>query len=114
MGVVVVVCCGLIVASCGQSEPSLDTAPAGQYREGELIVKFVSGISQEDIDRVIGECGGEGVIEPIGDPAETMTYLVKLELDTPVEEAVESFEAREEVEYAEPNYEVHILEEGNP
>lgn len=102
----------LTIISCGESgkdgEQVKPDTSSGQYVPGQLIVKFKSGIGPDERDRVIEEAGGESVIEPIGPAEETNTYLIKLNPGSTVEEAIDKFKSRKEIEYAEPNYVSHI------
>lgn len=99
-------------ASCGDtedSEPPVEISTPSNYVPGELIVKFKSDTSQQEIDDVIEDSGGESVIETIG-PEENNTFLIKLEADLSVEEAISKFISHQQVEYAEPNYRYSIQE----
>lgn len=98
----------LVFASCSDGQPDKkdetgDVNTVGDYVPGQVIVKFKNEINPEERDGIIENCGGKEIIDPIG-PPEIMTFLISLKPDVAVEEAVKLFEAREEVEYAEPNY----------
>jgi thermitase len=94
----------LALASCGDSGGD-QSAPDGSsdYVPGQLIVKFKAEVAPDQVEGIIKESGGESVIETIGSETETRTYLIELQPGVAVEEAVEDFESREDVEYAEPN-----------
>ncbi len=70
------------------------------YREGELIVKFREGVSEEDIKKLL-ESMNAAIINKF---ARLRTYLIKLPPGMDVPEGIKVFRNLKEVEYAEPNY----------
>ncbi|MBE0427186.1 MAG: type II secretion system secretin GspD [Nitrospirae bacterium] len=72
----------------------------GQYVEGELLVKFKDGITDDRALTVISEKGASVIkfVENIN------VYHIRLRKGQPVEDAVKEFSEMPEVQYAEPNY----------
>ncbi len=77
-----------------------DSCSEHTYKEGELLVKFREGVSEEDIKKLIE--GMNAVV--IKKFARLRTYLIKLPSGMSVSEGVKVFTELKEVEYAEPNY----------
>jgi len=75
-----------------------------QYAEGELMVKFKEGVSEETAKEIILQKGAE-VIKFI---KEINLYHLRLRAEQSVEEAIKEFSLIPEVFYAEPNYRVKI------
>lgn len=75
-----------------------------KYMEGELLVKFKEGVTDEAAREVISKNGASviTVIEGI------KVYHIKLKEGQDVEDAVEEFSKIPEVQYAEPNYRLKI------
>ena len=71
-----------------------------QYAEGELIVKFKKGISQQQAQSIISG-RGDSVLNYMGD---LDSYQIKLKEGRSVSDAEEDYLAMPEVEHAEPNY----------
>jgi general secretion pathway protein D len=75
-----------------------------RFAEGEVLVKFREGVSEEKAHEIISH-EGAGLLrymETIG------AYLLKLKQGQSVEDAVAEFSALPEVQYAEPNYTIKI------
>lgn len=80
-------------------------AVAGQrYAEGELLVKFKEGVSDEAAQEILSARGATviKVIEGV------RVYRIRLQKNKDVEEAAKEFSALPEVRYAEPNYMLKI------
>jgi serine protease len=76
-------------------------APAGAYREGQVIVAFRAAADERDVERALRSGGArEARRSRSGAGAR---YLVALEPGLSVPEAVERYSRMPEVEYAEPN-----------
>lgn len=75
-----------------------------QYAEGELLVKFKEGVTDERAKEIISQKGASVIkfLESI------KVYHIKLKEDQNVEDAVKEFSALPEVQYAEPNFKVKI------
>ncbi len=71
-----------------------------EYADGEVIVKFKSGITAETINRIYTELGASEIYTS---PRAGFKRIAISSLSN-VDEAVEQFRARADVEYAEPNY----------
>lgn len=82
-----------------RSDGGRDTAG---YIEGELLVRFKEGVSEERAKEIIREKGAE-IIRVIED---LRVYRIRLKEGQGVEEAIRVFSEIEEVEYTEPNYRV--------
>ena len=72
----------------------------GQYVEGELLVKFKDGVSDETAQEIINGKGASliNILKGIN------VYHIKFGKGQDVEDAVEEFLSMPEVKYAEPNY----------
>jgi len=75
-----------------------------RYAKGELLVKFKSGTSLDRINEILSS-EGASVISPLGPEG---LYHIRLKSVQDVQDAVERFNAYQEVEYAEPNYLLNI------
>ncbi|MEW6162289.1 MAG: type II secretion system secretin GspD [Nitrospirota bacterium] len=75
-----------------------------QYKEGELLIKFKEGVSEERALSIISEKGASVItfIENI------KVYHIKLKKGQDVEDAVKEFSEMLEIQYAEPNYVVKV------
>jgi thermitase len=82
------------------------TPPVPEYVPGQILVKFHENISGDEINRILSE--QEATI--LKTLARTGVYLVILPDNVKVNEAVEKFTSYPEVQYAEPNYRVKLLE----
>jgi general secretion pathway protein D len=71
----------------------------GRYKQGELLVKFSEGTSQERISEIL-RIEGASIISVL----KPGIYHIKLKKGQDVQEAVKIFSNYNEVEYAEPNY----------
>ena len=73
---------------------------ADKYAQGEVLVKFKDDIPFERISEILSAEGASVLkeLKPQG------LYLIKLEKNQDVKDAVEIFATYGEVEYAEPNY----------
>ncbi len=71
-----------------------------RYKQGELLVKFKEGTSDERISGILSIEGASiiSVLKPKG------LYHIRLKAGQDVKEAIKIFNKYEEVEYAEPNY----------
>jgi len=74
------------------------------YIEGELLLKFKEGVSNEKAVEIIKQQGAE-VIKFIEG---TNTYHIKLRQEQQVEDAITEFLSMSEVLYAEPNYKIKL------
>jgi len=112
MRITVAAAVALLVASPG-SLPAQDAslvravhapraaAPAGAFREGQVIVAFRAAADERDVERALRSGGArEARRSRSGSGAR---YLVALEPGQSVPEAVERYARMPEVEYAEPN-----------
>lgn len=72
----------------------------GKYEQGELLVKFREGTSEERINEILSIEGASvlSVLKP------KELYHIKLRKGQEVREAVKIFDTYKEVQYAEPNY----------
>ena len=70
------------------------------YMEGEVLVKFRSGVNRPAIEKLIGGLDLE-IIKVVSAPN---LYLLKILSDSTVLEIIERLRQFEEVEYSEPNY----------
>ena len=75
------------------------TAPAGAWREGQVIVAFRAATEPRDVDRALRSAGAREARRSRSAPR----FLATLEPGTSVPEAVELLSRMPEVEYAEPN-----------
>lgn len=79
---------------------------AGKYKEGELLVKFKPGVSEEEKEGVHERAGSKKIKEfPF-----LRIHHVKLREGLEVAEAVRQYRAAGNVEYAEPNHRVRAEE----
>ena len=70
------------------------------YREGEVLVKFRSGVNRAEVEKIIGGLDLE-IIKVVSAPN---LYLLKILSDSTVPEIIERLRQFEGVEYSEPNY----------
>lgn len=70
------------------------------YREGEVLIKFRSGVNRPAIEKIIKGLDLE-IIKVVSVPN---LYLLKIRCDSTVPEIIERLKQFEEVEYSEPNY----------
>lgn len=90
------------IKSCSFADDTLSGAhkvEKGEFREGELIVRFREDVGEDEIKRII-ERKGAAIIKTLS----KRTYLLRLPPDMKVSQAVDLFNGLKEVEYAEPNY----------
>ncbi len=76
-----------------------------QYVEGEILVKFMEGVTNDAAEEIIAQEGGS-VIKVM---KHVRVYLVKLGEGRTVEDAIREFSLIPEVEYAEPNYKMKAM-----
>lgn len=97
----------LLVGGCGGGETvTIDsTQPNTAYVEGELLVKFKSGVAQTQAGHIHGWVAATAV-EPLGLGIER----ISLPPDLSVESAQQLYQASPAVAYAEPNYRLRMLE----
>jgi serine protease len=76
-------------------------APAGAYREGQVIVAFRAAADERDMERALRSGGARGARRSHSRSA--ARFLVTLEPGASVLEAVDRYSRMPEVEYAEPN-----------
>jgi serine protease len=74
-------------------------APAGAFREGQVIVAFREAVDERDVERALRSGGAREARRS----RSTARFLVTLEPGQTVAEAVERYSRMPEVEYAEPN-----------
>ena len=79
------------------------------YREGEVLVKFRSGVNRSAIEKMIKGLDLE-IIKVVSAPN---LYLLRIPRDSTVPEIIERLRQFEEVEYSEPNYIRHIHRKQN-
>jgi general secretion pathway protein D len=77
------------------------------YKEGELLVKFKEGVSEEKALSILSKKGAS-VINYMED---IKAYQIKLKAKQSVEDAIKEFSTFPEVEYAEPNYSLKFQSE---
>ena len=70
------------------------------YREGEVLIKFRSGVNRPAIEKLIEGLDLE-IIKVVSAPN---LYLLRIPRDSTVPEIIERLRQFEEVEYSEPNY----------
>ncbi len=78
---------------------SRGAAPAGAYRQGELIVAFREGTATHDMERDLRDGGARELRRSRSE----RRFLVRLDAGVSVNQAVEAFSRLPEVQYAEPN-----------
>ena len=88
-----------------QGKPAVGMAD--EYVPGQVIVKYKSGVSSQSRRSAMTEAGGAEVLNEFGPPKGQKAQLVELKPEVSVEQAVAEFEARGDVQYAEPNYIYH-------
>jgi hypothetical protein len=91
----------LLLSSC--LRPAARTQSA-DYVQGQILVKFKETVSAERAQEINRMMGAE-IIKIIRG---LRVYHLKIPEDKTVPEMVRKYEALPEVEYAEPNYQVHI------
>lgn len=79
------------------------------YREGEVLIKFRSGVNRPAIEKLIEGLDLE-IIKVVSAPN---LYLLRIPRDSTVPEIIERLRQFEEVEYSEPNYIRHIHRKEN-
>ena len=84
----------------------IDRMEQGKYKEGELIVKFKSGITAAS-SAAVHKAAGASVVKRYA--MVPNLERIKLPQGTSVKDAVMSYMANPDVEYAEPNYIAHKL-----
>lgn len=72
----------------------------GDYRPGEILVKFKPGVAREAVDRIAGDHGLK-MIRLVSPPG---LYLFQIPEEGFVKEAIQRLNKLAEVEYSEPNY----------
>ncbi|MBI5043339.1 MAG: hypothetical protein HZC10_05830 [Nitrospirae bacterium] len=79
-----------------------------KYKNGELLVKFKEGVTEEEIGNINKGRGTEviEVIKGIG------VYRLKIISNKSVEDMVEAYSNDPRIEYAEPNYIQRTMERG--
>lgn len=87
--------------------PSKSVKSSRNYIEGRILVKMKSGAqisrqSNEILDKVMPVEGADA--EPVGDMTLDGTYIVEIDHNLSVEDAVQLAQADPRVEYAEPDY----------
>ncbi len=87
-------------ADQGTEEPSYTEGSQEEYASDRIIVKLEEGSTRTDLER-INEQNDASTEE---DLPRSNVNVVELPQDLPVEEAVETYEASPDVEYAEPDY----------
>ena len=93
---------------CGNAWGVEGLKPPGEkpYAEGELLVKFKEGVSEAQIQEVLGQTGTK-----VTKFLPTLKiHVLKIPSGAAVEDMVKKFQALPEVEYAEPNRVVTIQE----
>ena len=78
---------------------SRGAAPAGAYREGELIVAFREGTATHDMERDLRDGGARELHRSRSE----RRFLVRLDPGVSVNQAVDAFSRLPDVQYAEPN-----------
>jgi thermitase len=80
--------------------------PEPAYVPGQVVVKFQESVSRERIEQIVA--AENGTVEKV--LARSGLHLVRLEQGQDVMDAVASFGDYPEVQYAEPNFKVELLE----
>ena len=86
---------------------------ADEYVPGQVIVKYKSGVSAQSKKSTMLKAGGAEVLNEFGPPTGQKAQLIELKPGVSVEQAVAEFEARGDVQYAEPNYIYHATYQPN-
>ena len=91
----------------GPASGSAGKPPEPPFVPGQILVKFRENVPRDRITELVQEEGGavRGVI------GSTEVYLIVFPENTDIMEAVERFNSRSEVLFAEPNYRALPLEE---
>lgn len=87
-------------ADHGTEEPSYTEGSQEEYASDRIIVKLEEGATRTDLE----EINEENNASTEKDLPRSQVNVVDLPSDLPVEEAVETYEASPDVEYAEPDY----------
>lgn len=84
---------------------AIQQAPAPEYVEGEVLVKFSDGINAQAVNSALAQVGAQTIetLEFVG------VHHVKLNSGKSVKKAIEEFSALSNVVYAEPNY-IYVTE----
>jgi hypothetical protein len=96
------------LTACGNGWGVEGLKPPGEkpYAEGELLVKFKEGVSEAQIQEVLGQTGTK-----VTKFLRTLKiHVLKIPPGAAVEDMVKKFQALPGVEYAEPNRVVTIQE----
>ena len=80
-----------------------------RFKQGELLVKFKDGVSEQRISEILSSEGAS----IISAPKAKGPHLLKLKEGQDVHKAVEIFAGYKEVEFAEPNYIMRMQNENN-
>lgn len=84
----------------GAVSKGISGAKKQDYREGEVLVKFRSGVNRAEVEKIIKGLDLE-IIKVVSAPN---LYLLKILSDSTVLEIIERLRQFEGVEYSEPNY----------
>jgi len=79
-----------------------------KYAPGEILIKFKPGTAEETVQSLTTEVG----LEKVKDIPEIGVGVYRITSGISVEEAVQKCQQNPQVEYAEPNYEYRVEEEG--
>ena len=90
-------------AQVGPEEPTFQEGPQRKYASGEIIVKLQDQATQADL-RALNARNDASVEEDLPSSA---VNVVDLPQDLTVQEAVQTYEASPDVEYAEPNFKLY-------
>ena len=90
-------------AQVGPEEPTFQEGPQRKYASGEIIVKLQDQATQADL-RALNARNDASVEEDL--PSSDVN-VVDLPQDLTVQEAVQTYEASPDVEYAEPNFKLY-------
>ena len=96
----------LYTPSVGESAPPAPRLP--EYVQGEVILKFKPGVSEQNRAKVYAELGGDR-IKPLGRINAELRRVHSMSVET----AVRRLRSRPDISYAEPNYVLHISETPN-
>jgi hypothetical protein len=96
----------ILILSCqssGDRDVKYKSEERPAYKEGEILVKFRTGVSEKEKESIMKRMETEA-LQDMG----SGLYLLRFEKEKSVEEMVEKFSALPQVEYAEPNRLIYL------